>query len=437
MQVSVEPRDIWRMLKSAGVRYVKFTLVDFFGRPRSEMMRINDARGVFVDGMAFDGSSIEYYTTVNRSDMVAVVDSAAIYVEAWRPEKTAMVFMRIVDDGGKPVLVDPRNLLYAVVEKARSRGYEFMFGGETEFFLVKREGSGYAPADPGLYFEGTNTKASVEFMEELAEAFEATFGEPTKVHHEVAPGQYEVNVPASDPVRAADMVVVTKVMVKDLARRHGAIGTFMPKPFWGMNGNGMHIHVSVWRDGRNLFASRGEPTDELLAAVAGLLEHALSNSAFVAPTVNSYKRLVPHHEAPTRIVWGRANRSALVRVPFYRSVINRLEYRHPDPAANPYFAFAAMMLAIMDGLDRRAKPPVETTVVAYDLEGVAETPRHLGDAAKYAREGIVAREFPSEVVSKYLDAKQREFEEYEREVGRWDDTWNRISEWEYAKYLEA
>ena len=127
----------------------------------------------------------------------------------------------------------------------------------------------------------------------------------------------------------------------------------------------------------------------------------------------------------------------MVRIPFYRGVINRLEYRHPDPSANPYFAFAAMMLAILDGLDRRAKPPVETTVVAYDLEGVAETPRHLGDAVKYGREGLVAREFPSEVVSRYLDAKQREFDEYEREVGRWDDTWNRITEWEYAKYLEV
>ncbi|MEM1615507.1 MAG: glutamine synthetase family protein [Pyrobaculum sp.] len=429
-----EGLSTWRVLKGAGVKYVKFIIVDIFGRPRAEVMPIDAARDAFVDGIAYDGSSIPAYTTVNKSDLVAKVDPNAVYVETWSGGKSATAFTNTVD-GGKPHPLDPRNALIQAVEYVKSRGYVPMLGAEVEYFLVR--GNPPTLVDNGAYFEGDLSRETWPVVEEIVEHFQLAGLGSTKTHHEVAPSQYEVNIPAGDPVQVADQVLVFKLMARAVARKYGQVATFMPKPFWGMNGSGMHVHVSFWKDGVNLFASVKEPTAELKYAVAGVLKNALQNSVFVAPTVNSYKRLVPHHEAPTRIVWGIGNRSAMVRIPYYGGKINRFEYRHPDPSSNPYLAFAAIILSALEGLERREEPPQDVKEVAYELEGVEETPRNLGEAVKLASESLATKTLPSPLVKAYLSLKEGEWGDYLRSEGEWDKTWNKITKWEYDRYLET
>lgn len=424
----------WRLLKSAGVKYVKFVIVDIYGRPKLEVLPIDMARDAFIDGIAYDGSSIPAYTTVNKSDFVAEVDPNAVYIETWNDGKTALAFTSTLD-GNKPHPMDPRNALKAVVEYAKSRGYEVKMGSEIEFFIVR--GNPPSLVDSGAYFEGYPLKETFPVIEEILEHFYLSGIGLTKTHHEVAPSQFEINIPAADPVQVADQILVYKIMAKAIAQKHGLIATFMPKPFWGVNGSGMHTHVSFWKDGTNLFASYKEPTPELKSAVAGVLEHAIENSVFVAPLVNSYKRLVPHHEAPTRVVWGLGNRSAMVRIPYYGNKINRFEYRHPDPSLNPYLGFAAIIISALDGLERKLEPPKPVEEVAYELSGVAETPKHLGEAVKAASQGLVAKTLPPSLVKAYLSLKEQEWSEYLAAAGSWESTWNAITKWEYDRYLET
>ncbi|MFB6489700.1 MAG: glutamine synthetase family protein [Thermoproteus sp. AZ2] len=424
----------WRLLKSAGVKYVKFIIVDIYGRPKLEVLPIDMARDAFIDGIAYDGSSIPAYTTVNRSDFVAEVDPNAVYIETWNEGKTALAFTSTLD-GNKPHPMDPRNALKGVVEYAKSRGYEVKMGSEIEFFIVR--GNPPSLVDSGAYFEGYPLKETFPVIEEILEHFYLSGIGLTKTHHEVAPSQFEINIPAADPVQVADQILVYKIMAKAIAQKHGLTATFMPKPFWGVNGSGMHTHVSFWKDGVNLFASYKEPTPELKSAVAGVLEHAIENSVFVAPLVNSYKRLVPHYEAPTRVVWGIGNRSAMVRIPYYANKINRFEYRHPDPSLNPYLGFAAIIISALDGLERKLEPPKPVEEVAYELSGVAETPKHLGEAVKAASQGLVAKTLPPSLVKAYLGLKEQEWSEYSATVGSWESTWNSITKWEYDRYLDT
>ncbi|ABO09026.1 L-glutamine synthetase [Pyrobaculum calidifontis JCM 11548] len=423
-----EPKTAWRLLKSAGVKYVRFVIVDIFGRPRVDILPIDEAKDAFIDGVLFDGSSIPAYGGVNRSDFVAMPDLDSVYIETWNGGKTALIFTSVMD-GSRPSLRDPRNVLKSALETVKARGYKPLLGVELEFFLVKGDPPMYA--DGGVYFDG-HLLHTWPVLEEIMEHFHLSGIGSTKTHHEVAPGQYEVNIPAGDPLEVADKVLAFKILAKSVAQRHGYTATFMPKPFWGINGSGAHVHLSLWRDGENLFASVKEPREELKYAVAGILQNAIANSVFVAPTVNSYKRLVPHHEAPTRIVWGLGNRSAMVRVPYYGGRINRLEYRHPDPSMNPYVAFASIVFSAYMGVEKRLEPPPPVDTVAYELEGVRETPRHLGDAVKYAQESAL---LPEEFVKPYLALKEEEWLSYLKSEGDWEKTWNKITRWEYNAYL--
>ncbi len=433
---NVEPRDAWRVLKASGVKFIKFTVIDINGRPRAELMPIDPALDVFRDGMPFDGSSIPSYTTVNKSDFVAVPDNHAIYVERWNDGKIADVLMNVIDDSGKPVMRDPRNVLLSTIYELQRSGLRALMGVEVEFFIVNNSGGSPALIDDGMYFEGRNTHVLLDVAAELTEAMsESGIGE-TKIHHEVAPSQYEVNIPADSPIKVADNIVIYKVIARDIAKRHGYVATFMPKPFWGINGSGAHTHISMWDlDGRNLFESKSsEATPEAQSAIAGLLAAAKSISAVVAPTVNSYKRLVPHHEAPTRIAWGYGNRSAMIRIPFYGRKVNRFEYRHPDPSMNPYLAFAVELNAVMNGLSSKASPPPPVEDIAYELNA-EETPRTLGEAVAELRNSPIASiDYMKDIITAYADIKEKEWNEYES-IYRWDDTWSKITEWEYSHYL--
>ncbi|MGC9179751.1 MAG: glutamine synthetase family protein [Vulcanisaeta sp.] len=434
--LEIEPSDLWRILKASGIKYVKFIVVDINGAPRSEIVPIDMAKDLFIDGMPFDASSIPSYSTVNKSDFIAYVDPRAVYVEYWQDGKVADVFTMVSDIANKPSLLDPRRILNDTLEQAKSKGYNFLMGVEVEFFVVKEDGGKPVFADSGIYFDGWNTTAQSRFMKELITAIAKAGINYTKIHHEVAPSQYEINIGAIDPLRLADQMIYFKIMAKDMAKKYGLIATFMPKPFWGVNGSGAHTHISVWRNGENLFLSNtGKITEECGYAISSILDNARALSSFVAPLVNSYKRLVSHYEAPTRIVWGYANRSAMVRIPQYKMRINRIEYRHPDPSMNPYLAFAAMIKTILRGFEERREPPSPTEDVAYELVNTLETPTTLEDALKELSKSFLFSEFPSDLMNAYLRAKQNEWEDYLTRVGPWERTWNVITDWEYSKYL--
>jgi glutamine synthetase len=424
--------DVWRILRGAGVKYVNFVIVDMYGRPRVEVEPIDMARDALIGGINFDGSSIPAYATVDKSDYVAVADPSSVYIETWTGGKSAYVFTYVME-GSKHSPMDPRGVLKAVIERTRALGYDVKVGIEVEYFIVR--GNPPQLLDSAGYFDVV-APAHRPVIEEIVDNISACGIGSSKTHHEVAPSQFEMDIPARDPIKVADAMLVFKIMARSIAAKHGLIATFMPKPFWGINGSGAHVHLSVWRDGRNLFASSGEPTEELKYAAAGILESAVSMSAVVAPTVNSYKRLVPHHEAPTRIVWGLANRSALVRVPYYGGRINRIEYRHPDPSMNPYLALAVVTLSAIRGIEERREPPPPVTGVAYELEGVEQLPRHLGEALERFAGSNVARELPQQLVDAYLRLKRAEWESYTSKYS-WDRAWNVITEWEYERYLLA
>ncbi len=434
----IDPVDAWRTLKGAGVKFVRFIIVDIFGRPKCEIVDINSARDIFERGLPFDGSSIPAYATVNKSDTVAYVDLGSIYIETWNGGKIASVFTNVVDDSGNPHPLDPRNVLLQVLYDMRRRGYGMRAGIEVEFFLVGDVGGKPQLADSGVYFEGYDTQMLLKTILEIQTHFELAGLGTSKIHHEVAPSQYELNLPADNPVRTADKLLIFKMMTKDIAKEHGLLATFMPKPFWGINGSGAHTHLSLYdyKAERNLFESAEKITETCAYAIGGILRYAREISAVVSPTVNSYKRLVPGYEAPTRIVWGYANRSALVRVPFYKRKINRIEYRQPDPSMNPYLALAVMGIAMMKGVENKIDPGQPTEEVAYELKGVLETPRHLQEAIDLFEKSEIAEALPSELVRKYVELKRKEWESYCSHVNKpWEETVSVITDWEYGQYL--
>lgn len=412
------------------MRRLKFVIVDLLGRPRGVSLGVDEAKRALEDGIAFDGSSVAKYAEVHDSDVVASPDLSSVYVDPL--SRSAWVFCR-VEDPPRAAQLDPRLLLERTASKLREKGFEARVGVEVEFFLVKTEGGRVEPADSGGYFD--LSQPALRVAEGIEEAAEAAGLGGSKVHHEVAPGQYEYNLPPNDPVRAADSFVFFKYLASKVAEAEGLKATFMPKPFWGVNGSGAHVHLSLFREGESLFGRDGRLADEGLYCLAGILKRAKALAALAAPTVNSYKRLVPHYEAPTRLAWGYSNRSALVRVPRYRGAVNRVEVREPDPMMNPYLALAALLNAAVRGLERGEEPPEPIACSAYSLSSAEETPPNLAAAVSELETAYGELNLPSELAAAYARLKKAEWNEYVEACGPWEETWNRITEWEYRKYL--
>jgi glutamine synthetase len=443
----MDKKTILDQVERDEVKYISLQFTDVTGSVKSVDIPSSMLTGALEDGVWFDGSSVEGFARVQESDMRLVLDPATYAVLPWSPEETrrARVFCDIYRPDGTPFPGDPRGVLKRMLKQVEERGWVFNVGPEPEFFLFKRNGSAQThpvPYDVGGYFDFSPSDQAVLVRMELMDTLTAMGLEVEAGHHEVARGQHEIDFRFADALRTADNVLTMKYAVKAIAARHGLIASFMPKPVFGVNGSGMHCHQSLFdTDGNNLFFDDDDPyylSKVAYGFIAGQLRHARALAAIVAPTVNSYKRLVPGYEAPVYVGWAQINRSALIRIPRHTTGRNesiRAELRFPDPSANPYLAFAAMLAAGLDGIDADLEcPKALNNVNIYDLtkeerasRGIDALPNSLADSLRALDADELLKEtLGPEMYAAFWRAKWSEVQEYR----------SHVMDWEVQRYLE-
>ncbi|NWG35110.1 MAG: glutamine synthetase [Chloroflexi bacterium] len=444
----MDAKDLLKRVKEDNVKFVALQFTDVTGSVKSVDMPVSGLEGALEDGVWFDGSSVEGFARIQESDMRLLLDPDTYAVLPWSlPERRrARIFCDIQTPDGKPFEGDPRGVLKRMTAKIAERGWTYNIGPEPEFFLFKgTNGHGVHPVphDVGGYFDFSAADEAVRVRTELMDALRTMGLEVEVGHHEVALGQHEIDFRFADAVRAADNVLTLKYTVKAIAALHGLTASFMPKPVYGINGSGMHCHQSLFDDkGNNLFFDKDDEyhlSPIAYSFIAGQLKHARGLAALVAPTVNSYKRLVPGYEAPVYIGWAQINRSALIRIPRYtkgRDKSMRAELRFPDPSSNPYLAFAGMLAAALDGIDNKLTPPKPlNNVNLYHLDakerkklGVGELPGSLGEAlVELSKDKVLVDALGESAYEAFVRAKTEEWDEYRL----------RVSDYEIERYLET
>jgi len=441
-------QDLLSQVKTDNVKFISLQFTDVTGAVKSVDIPVQRLEGALEDGVWFDGSSIEGFARIQESDMRLVIDPPTYAVLPWSlPElRRARVFCDIYTPNGDPFMGDPRGTLKRTLEKIEARGWTYNVGPEPEFFLFRRNGPESihpVPHDVGGYFDFSAVDEAVRVRTELMAALSGMGLDVEMGHHEVALGQHEIDFRFANALRAADNILTLKYTVKAIAAQYGLVASFMPKPVFGINGSGMHCHQSLFdSNGNNLFF---DETDEFCLSklaygfIAGQLKHARAMAAVVAPTINSYKRLVPGYEAPVYIGWAQLNRSALIRIPRFttgREKSMRAELRFPDPSANPYLALAVMLSAALDGIDNQyACPAPLNNVNVYHLTpeerasmGIAELPGSLAEALRELENNSLLQNALGEATFEaFLRAKWAEVDEYRM----------RVTDWEVERYLEV
>ena len=434
--------DIIRIVEEEEIEFIRMQFVDIFGQLKNVAITANQIEKAVNNQIMFDGSSIEGFTRVDESDQYLYPDLNSFAIFPWRPSqgKVARLICDVYNTDGTPVVGDPRGVLRRVIQRARDMGFDtFNVGPELEFFLFETDEEGRATTktgDEAGYFDlgpldhGESTRREICMMlEEMGFEIEAS-------HHEGAAGQHEIDFKYDEALDGADKIMTFKLAVKSIAQKNGLHATFMPKPIFGAAGSGMHINMSLFKDGKNTFYDPADPrglSQTAYAFIAGLLQHVKGFTALTNPLVNSYKRLVPGYEAPCYKAWSASNRSALIRIPASRGSATRVELRSPDPACNPYLAVAACLAAGLDGIAQGLTPPPEIpgNIYAMDQEtrkafGIEALPRNLEEAlVEMERDPVVMDVLGPHVAQHYLNGKQKEWEEYQ----------TRVSSWELEKYL--
>lgn len=433
-------RDLLARVAEAGVRQVHLQFSDVLGTVKTVTIPASGLDAALARGVWFDGSSVEGFTRTAESDMYLVPDPATLQLLPWTAEPTARLICWARTPDGEPYSGDPRGALQRAVDYAGSLGYAYRVGPEIEFFLLQRDADGTPRArtdDSAGYFDVTGSGAT-DLRQAMLAAASAVGVEINSAHHEVAPGQHEVDLGVAEVLAAADAIVTFRLALQAVAQGAGVIASFMPKPFNDQPGSGMHVHQSLGRIGAgNAFAGADDYglSDVAKHFIAGQLYHAAGMCLVLAPLVNSYKRLVRGLEAPIFLSWARTNRGALIRVPHVsRAEAARVELRSPDPSCNPYLAFAVMLRCGLDGVERRLPlpPPVEEALYGFDeveLErrNVGVLPDNLKDAVDAcAADEVVRDALGDNLADRFLDAKRAEWREYRGQV----------TGWELERYLE-
>jgi len=426
------------------IKFIRFWFTDVLGVLKSFAVTDSELENAFEEGMGFDGSSINGFTRIQESDMVAFPDAGTFQVIPWRPEEqgVARMFADIVKPDGSPFEGDPRYALKRVLAKAADMGYTMYVGPELEFFYFADE-HGTETLDKGGYFDLTPLDVASNLRRETVLTLEK-MGIPVEYsHHEVAPSQHEIDLRYQDALTMADAVMTYRLVVKEVAYANGVYATFMPKPIQGENGSGMHTHQSLFTANGNAFFDPNDPQGFNLSTIgkqyiAGLLKYAPEFCAVTNPLVNSYKRLVPGFEAPVYVSWARRNRSAMVRVPMYKpgkEAATRVELRSPDPSANPYLAFAVMLGAGLKGIEEGLELMPEATNDIFEMTdaelaeaGITTLPKNLGEAIEKFEESETMREILGDHIHKYYTANKK---------AEWSQYIQHVSKWELDRYLST
>src|SRR5215210_7475087 len=430
MALSNEADYVLRAVEERGIRFVRLWFTDVLGFLKSFTITSQELEGAFAEGMGFDGSSIEGFSRIQESDMVAFPDPATFQVIPWRSEApVARMFCDVRNPDGTSFDGDPRAVLKRQLARAADLGYTFYVGPELEYFYF-RSSEDPSFLDRGGYFDETPLDAATDYRKRTVQYLEA-MGVPVEyVHHEVAPSQHEIDLRYTDALTMADNVMAYRLTVKEVAQEFGIYATFMPKPVAGVNGSGMHTHQSLFAGDRNAFFQEGDEYHLSKVGkhyIAGLLAHAPELTLVTNQWVNSYKRLVPGFEAPVYVCWARRNRSALVRVPMYKpgkEGATRIEFRSPDPACNPYLAFASMLAAGLDGVENEYELPPEASNNIYEMTeherevaGIRSLPEDLIEAIHLAEGSEVLRDALGDHVLEFLlRIKREEWDAYKSQV---------------------
>ncbi|SDH53903.1 type I glutamate--ammonia ligase [Alteribacillus bidgolensis] len=434
--------DITRMAEEENVKFIRLQFTDLQGIIKNVEIPVDQLSKALDNKMMFDGSSIEGFVRIEESDMYLYPDLNTWVVFPWTPEKgkVARLICDIYEPGEvggepKPFSGDPRGILKRVLKEAEEMGFTaFNIGPEPEFFLFKNDEKGEPTMelnDKGGYFDLAPTDLGENCRRDIVLELEDMGFEIEASHHEVAPGQHEIDFEYADAITTCDNIQTFKLVVKTIARKHGLHATFMPKPLFGVNGSGMHCNMSLFKGKENTFLD--ESTDSQLSETAmqflgGILEHAQAFTALTNPIVNSYKRLVPGFEAPVYVAWSLRNRSPLVRIPNSRGLSTRVEVRSPDPAANPYLAIASMLAAGLDGIKKKLKAPEPTDRNIYVMskeereeEGIKDLPADLKQALdSLLNDEVLVNAIGPHAIEHFAEAKEIEWDMFRSQVHPWE-----------------
>ena len=437
-------QDVIDEIEEKGVDFLRLQFTDILGTVKNVSVPASQAEKAFTEGIYFDGSSIEGFVRIQESDMRLDPDPETFAVLPWRADgdgSAARLVCDVIDTStGEPFSGDPRTVLKDAIDRASELGYEVNAGPEPEFFVFETDEDG-APTtdthDAGGYFDLAPKDLASDLRREIIYNLESMGFEVEASHHEVAEGQHEIDFKYDDALTTADNIATFRSVVRATTAQSDAHATFMPKPIAGINGSGMHTHLSLFEDGENAFHDGDDEfnlSDTAKSFLAGILEHAPALTAVCNPTVNSYKRLVPGYEAPVYVAWSDVNRSALIRKPAARiPAASRIELRSPDPSCNPYLALAAMIHAGLEGVenDLEAPDPVRENIYEFDEAtreeyGIDTLPPNLGAAVDALEDDeVVTDALGDHIAEKFVEAKTAEYDEYRASV----------SEWEIDRYL--
>ncbi len=433
--------DIIHMVREGDVQFIRMQFTDIFGQLKNVAITASQIEKAVNNQIMIDGGAIEGFVRIHESDQYLYPDLNSFTILPWRPQygKVARMICDVYNPDGTHFVGDPRNVLKRAVKKAADLGYVFNVGPECEFFLFQTDDNGQATrktSDEAGYFdlgpldhgEGTRREVCLA-LEEMGFEIEAS-------HHEVAAGQHEIDFKYADALKTADNIMTFKLAVKTLAQKNGLHATFMPKPIFGISGSGMHLNMSLFKEGRNIFFDEKDErglSKEAYQFMAGLLDHVKGMTAITNPLVNSYKRLVPGYEAPCYLAWSASNRTALIRIPAARGQSTRVELRSPDPTCNPYLALAVCLAAGLDGIERGLMPPeeIKENIFHMDadqraLKGIDSMPVSLNEALQALQNNELIKEtLGSHILENYIEGKKAEWDEYRVHV----------SDWECKKYL--
>jgi len=418
------------------IKFIRLWFTDVQGFLKSFAITVEELEEALSEGMGFDGSSVEGYSRIEESDVIAMPDPTTFQILPWSPTENgvARMFCDILEPDGSHFEGDPRWVLRKILKKVSDMGYTFYVGPELEFFYFKSDTGDPIILDKGGYFDLTTLDVASDLRRDTVLFLESMGIGVEYSHHEVAPSQHEIDLRYTDALTMADNAMTYRLVVKEVATRHGVYATFMPKPIFGVNGSGMHTHQSLFKGDKNTFHDpKGEYHLSEIGKyyIAGMLKHCKEIVAVTNQWVNSYKRLVPGYEAPVYISWARRNRSTLIRVPMYKTGkenSTRVEFRCPDPACNPYLAFSLMLAAGLEGIKNKYKlsDPVEENIFEMDAKkreaaGIETLPDNLHEAVSYMEKSNLVREtLGDHIFYKFIDNKKIEWDRYKIHISNYE-----------------